>query len=150
MPSRSEAPHGPRGRRPPRSAGAFVDTSAWYAFLDASHPSHAAVCAAFEEHAAALTTTDYILDELVTLVRHRAGHGAALRAGTLLLDPGALRLEHIQPADASAAWELFSRRPDKEYSFTDCTSFVVMRRLGLTRALTLDADFRQESFEVLP
>ncbi len=41
-------------------------------------------------------------------------------------------------------------RPGKTYSFADCTSFVLMRRLGITRAATLDADFAREGFEVLP
>ncbi|MFT3773889.1 MAG: hypothetical protein QM820_51630 [Minicystis sp.] len=45
---------------------------------------------------------------------------------------------------------MFLARPDKRYSFTDCTSFVLMRRLGLRTAVSLDDDFRQEGFEVLP
>jgi len=33
---------------------------------------------------------------------------------------------------------------------TDCTSFVVMRRLGLTVAVAVDDDFRQEGLRTLP
>ena len=47
-------------------------------------------------------------------------------------------------------WRLFLARRDKEYSFTDCTSFVLMRRLGLDAALALDADFAQEGFRTFP
>lgn len=43
------------------------------------------------------------------------------------------------------SWSLFLARPDKTYSYTDCISFVLMRRLGLHRALALDADFQQKS-----
>ena len=53
-------------------------------------------------------------------------------------------------ADELAAWKLFLDRPDKRYSFTDCTSFALMRRLGIEVALALDDHFRQEGFEVLP
>lgn len=42
------------------------------------------------------------------------------------------------------------QRPDKTYSFADCTSFAVMRRLGLTSAITLDSDFACEGFEAIP
>ncbi|MCG3197312.1 MAG: hypothetical protein GHCLOJNM_01797 [bacterium] len=44
---------------------------------------------------------------------------------------------------------LFSRRPDKEWSLTDCISFVVMEREGLTEALTGDRHFVQAGFKAL-
>jgi predicted nucleic acid-binding protein len=56
----------------------------------------------------------------------------------------------ITSDDELAAWELFDARADKEYSFTDCTSFVLMRRLGISTALAADDDFVQEGFEVVP
>jgi predicted nucleic acid-binding protein len=49
----------------------------------------------------------------------------------------------------AAAWDLYTRRPDKEWSLTDCTSFVVMQRHGLTDALTGDHHFEQAGFTVL-
>jgi hypothetical protein len=45
---------------------------------------------------------------------------------------------------------LFLDRPDKRYSLTDCSSFVIMRRLGITEAITTAHHFRQEGFTVLP
>jgi predicted nucleic acid-binding protein len=53
-------------------------------------------------------------------------------------------------SDEKAAWALFLARPDKLYSFTDCTSFVVMRRLGISEAVAVDADFRREGFDSIP
>ena len=38
---------------------------------------------------------------------------------------------------------------DKEWSLTDCTSFVVMQEEGLTDALTTDHHFEQAGFTVL-
>ena len=54
------------------------------------------------------------------------------------------------PADERAAWSLFEKRPDKSYSFTDCTSFVLMRRERIGAAVALDQHFTQEGFVVAP
>ncbi|MBI2805724.1 MAG: type II toxin-antitoxin system VapC family toxin [Planctomycetes bacterium] len=48
-----------------------------------------------------------------------------------------------------AGLDLHARRPDKEWSLTDCISFVVMQRRGLTRALAHDHHFEQAGFEAL-
>lgn len=45
--------------------------------------------------------------------------------------------------------QLYISRPDKEWSLTDCTSFVVMERERLTDALTADRHFEQAGFHAL-
>jgi uncharacterized protein len=45
--------------------------------------------------------------------------------------------------------ELYSQRPDKEWSLTDCISFIVMRQHGLADALTADHHYEQAGFTVL-
>lgn len=49
-----------------------------------------------------------------------------------------------------AGLSLFMARPDKEWSLTDCTSFVVMQDRGLTYAMTFDRDFKQAGFLTMP
>ena len=129
---------------------AFVDTSAWYAYVNRSDPHHAAVGAGFQLCRDRLVTSSYVFDEFVTLCRYRLGHSTAVKAGTLLLGLARLDLVRITPDDERAAWTLFQERPDKAYSFTDCTSFVLMKRIGLTSALALDDDFAREGFELIP
>jgi predicted nucleic acid-binding protein len=46
-------------------------------------------------------------------------------------------------------WELFGQRPDKDWSLTDCISFVVMRERGVFEALTGDHHFEQAGFRAL-
>ena len=46
-------------------------------------------------------------------------------------------------------WDLFRRRPDKEWSWTDCISFFVMRERGIRQALTTDEHFEQTGFIAL-
>ena len=48
-----------------------------------------------------------------------------------------------------AAWDVFVRYDDKDFSF-DCTSFAIMRQLGLINALAFDPNFEQAGFVMLP
>jgi predicted nucleic acid-binding protein len=48
-----------------------------------------------------------------------------------------------------AALDLFARRADKEWSLTDCSSFVVMEQRGIEEALTADHHFTQAGYRVL-
>jgi predicted nucleic acid-binding protein len=88
--------------------------------------------------------------ETVTLVRKRRGWERARRLGAELRAGRAAALVHVAPADLDAAWALFERRPDQRLSFTDCTSFVLMERLKLAAAVTLDQDFRALGLATLP
>ena len=120
----------------------FVDTSAWFAAYVPSDPQHAIVRQAIEA-ASRLVTTDYVVDETLTLLRVRGHSQRALSLGTLFWEGRAARLEYLQPADLQQAWIIFSQFRDKAWSFTDCTSLAVMRRLGVTSAISLDAHFQQ-------
>ncbi|MFZ1426365.1 MAG: PIN domain-containing protein, partial [Geminicoccaceae bacterium] len=122
--------------------GIFVDSSAWYALLDRRDPEHARVAAVVQAHRDRLVTSDYILDEAVTLVRYRLGWPLAHRLGAGLRSGELARLARVLPADLDAAWKLFSERRDQRLSVTDCTSFAVMTRLKLDTAIALDQDFK--------
>jgi predicted nucleic acid-binding protein len=61
-----------------------------------------------------------------------------------------LRWERIDSDRFEKARQVFFRYRDKDFSFTDCTSFVVMRERSLTHALTTDRHFRQMGFHMLP
>ena len=128
----------------------FVDTSAWYALMNRHDPSHAAVADVLSEWEGRLLLTDYVFDELVTLVRTRVGHDLAVRAGNTLRSADLAVLVAVEPRDIEKAWQQFCRDSDKEYSFTDCTSFAVMKRLRLSHAATVDAHFRQAGFNSVP
>lgn len=49
----------------------------------------------------------------------------------------------------AAGLDLYARRPDKQWSLTDCVSFVVMGREGISEALTGDHHYEQAGFAVL-
>jgi predicted nucleic acid-binding protein len=124
----------------------FCDTSALYAYINRKDPSHAAVKKAVSICKGKLVITNYIFDEIITLISSRLGHAAAMHVGNVLMNSQQIDRAWITSTDELNAWTLFSERPDKQYSFTDCTSFVLMRRLGLKKYLALDEHFRQEGF----
>jgi predicted nucleic acid-binding protein len=128
----------------------FVDTSAWLAYANRNDRYHARVRAAIAGFHGRLVTSTHVFDETVTLASSRLGHRSAVLVGESLLDSQVVDLIRSSRTDERAAWELFAGRPDKAYSFTDCVSFVLMRRLALDEAATLDADFRREGFRVRP
>ena len=131
----------------------FVDTAGWVAAADGSDAANAAVREARDRwlsEGGRLTTTDYVIDETLTTIRFRLGLNAA-EAWWLQIDGSArLRIESIDEARRERARSLFFGYRDKEFSFTDCCSFVLMRELRIRRALTLDHHFRQMGFEVVP
>jgi predicted nucleic acid-binding protein len=88
-------------------------------------------------------TSDYVLDEAYTLLRQRAGHGVAVQFGEDIRASRVLRVEYLTPDVIEAAWRTFRAFADKDFSFTDCTSFALMERLGLQTASTFDDHFRQ-------
>ena len=128
----------------------FVDTSAWFAYVNASDPDYERVRQLLDEPSHQLVTSNYVVDETVTLTQARLGHRRAVTVGRALLDPATIELLRVTPPDERTAWMLFERRRDKTYSFTDCTSFVLMRREHIGRAVALDAHFTQEGFTVIP
>ncbi len=131
----------------------FVDTAAWVAAADAADAAGSAVRQARDQwlsNGGVLTTTDCVIDETLTTIRFRLGPDAA-EAWWLTIDGSArLRIESIDEARRERALSLFFRYRDKRFSFTDCSSFVLMRELQIRRALTLDHHFRQAGFEVVP
>jgi hypothetical protein len=52
----------------------------------------------------------------------------------------------ITEALEDQAWEVFARYDDKDFSFTDCTSFAVMQQLGITTTFAFDEHFEQFGF----
>ncbi len=131
----------------------FVDTAGWVACADEADPAHAAAGTARDawlEAGGTLVTTDYVADETLTLLRMRLGLDAAEAWWRQADGSTRLRWESITHARADKSRDLFFRFRDKDYSFTDCTSFVVMRELKLREALTTDHHFRQAGFVVHP
>ncbi len=128
----------------------FVDTSAWFAYANRTDPDHGKVSPLIRSFQGRLVTSNFVFDETVTLCLYRLGHQSAKAVGEVLLNDNSIDLVRLTARDERDGWKLFLERSDKEYSFTDCTSFALMRRLGIATALTLDDDFQREGFTMQP
>jgi uncharacterized protein len=121
----------------------FVDTSAWYALSsrkDVNHRVANQVLASLKDR---LVTSDYIVDETLTLFRSRSESRHAMSFGRQVIERKFAEIITVADEDFIRAWDIFRRFADKQWSFTDCTSRVVMERLGIRRAFAFDEHFHQ-------
>lgn len=121
----------------------FVDTGAWFAYFVRRDPDHAAATQWMQQNRQPLVTTDYVLDELLTLLKLRESHRVATAAGNLLWSEQVAQMVSVGPSDLAEAWRVFRKFADKEWSFTDCTSKVIIERLGISEAFAFDQHFDQ-------
>lgn len=121
----------------------FVDTAAFFALADQTDRLHHQALQYVQSTDRLLVTSNMIVHETIALLRMRLGYEQALQFGLRLLDEATTPIVRVTPADEAKAWALFRQYPDKRFSFTDCTSFAIMKRLGIGTAFAFDDDFRQ-------
>jgi len=78
-----------------------------------------------------LAATSYVFNEVVTFFNSRSRHAKSVEIGSLLLGSHSIKLVQVEQPLFHEGWRYFIRHSDKLYSFTDCVSFVVMRRLRI-------------------
>jgi predicted nucleic acid-binding protein len=129
----------------------FVDTGAWYASVVPDDVNHQAARAWLDGNTQPLLTTDYIVDETLTLLKIRGHVGQALSLGESLFAGELAEVVLVTEDDIRRAWQTFRQFHDKGWSFTDCASKVVMERLRIVTAFSFDRHFHQfGSVAVLP
>src|SRR5437867_13262865 len=97
-----------------------------------------------------LVTSDYVLDESITLIRLAHSHSKAAEFARTTLGSRLVRVLYVGEEVFLESLALFERSKDKEWSFTDCTSFILMERTGLSQVFAFDPRFEQAGFHMLP
>jgi len=131
----------------------FVDTSAFVALFYDRDQNHEAAKTMMKELGKAsvmLLMTDYIFDETVTGILSDAWHEAAVKAGEFILGSKIVNIVWLDESLKLKAWDYFKRHDDKTFSFTDCTSFVVMKELNVREYFAFDEDYRRAGFAPFP
>ncbi len=128
----------------------FVDTGAWYAVTDKHDPDHQSAVQLLTSNTFPLITTNFVFDETITLLRNRLGWKTAMEFGQKIKSSRLVTIIAVNGDDENRAWEIFLKYKDKDFSYTDCTSFAVMQRLKLDTAFSFDSHFQTMKFTVVP
>jgi len=134
----------------------FVDTSAFIALEDKDDENHMSSIEFRENIRKGLTpyrllyTTNYVFDETITLIRNNLGHNAATSFGEATKSSKLVNMIWISQDIDSEAWNIFKKYKDKDFSYTDCTSFATMDYEGIDTAFAFDQHFTQFGFQSVP
>lgn len=134
----------------------FVDSSALKAHYDSRDDFHLKASELMRKIEARETdingfvTTDYVLDEAITVTRFAHSHRKAVELAEATLASRFMRVVYSDEGLFLDAMRMFKDHPDKEWSLTDCLSFATMKKHGVRTAFTFDAHFKQAGFAAIP
>src|SRR6266446_2457398 len=140
-----------RTRRASQARRTFVDTSAYFALLDADDANHAQARTISHRLIAEgwrLFTTSFVLAETHALLLNRLSQHLATRF-LQDMEQSPTTLVWVTPADVQRAKAIIYQYDDKDFSLTDAASFAVMERIRVPAAFTFDRHFAQYGFTVL-
>jgi len=134
----------------------FLDTSAFVAIEDLDDANHRRAVEFREKIRRGNTpfktlhTSNYVVDETLTLLRFHCGHHVAVTFRKSLETSKLVGVLWVTEALEKAACNIFEKHSDKEYSFTDCTSFALMDSEAIRNAFTFDEHFSQQGYNIVP
>lgn len=133
-----------------------MDTWGWLALADRGEEKHQQVTSFYAERTRRMglvITSDYVLDEVFTMMFSRLPFESASRFADSILRSPFITIERITGERFQKAWELRLKFSDKpRVSFTDLTSMATMNELGISDVLTADKHFAHVgmNFRLLP
>jgi predicted nucleic acid-binding protein len=130
----------------------FLDTSMFKALVDIDDDFHTKAeheWVNIQKQSFVLSTSNFIVDESITLLRIRCGKPKAYAFRDLLSDNNySIRIFRVTTDDEMNAWKWFVNDWSK-LSFTDCVTFAQMKRLGIRDVATFDKHFKKAGFHVM-
>ena len=99
----------------------LVDTAVWFALLVQKDSQHLEVARWFDELSEPILTTDYRIDETLTLLLMRKEVLKAIEFGKLIFHADFAVIHFISPEQIYKSWILFQQLCKAGLSFTDCT-----------------------------
>jgi predicted nucleic acid-binding protein len=127
----------------------FADTSFWVALVVKQDQGHQRAQAWSLRITQRIITSVPVLLETANMLSKPAWRAAGIALMNRLQQRPDVDVIPLSGDLWQRGWALFSSRPDKSWSLTDCVSFVVMHDRSLTAALTADEHFRQAGFRAL-
>jgi predicted nucleic acid-binding protein len=131
----------------------FIDTGSWVAIADRNDQYSKEASQLYTDlilKREQLITSDFVLVETFNLLTQTIGSKATISFGNKLKAILFLKVASVTSIDWEKAWKILGKYSDKNFSFTDCTSFALMERLKIKTAFTFDAHFTQYGFIRIP
>lgn len=127
----------------------FADSFVFLAMLNRNDRKHGDAVRALSASRVPLVTTAWTLTEVADGLCAARSRGLFVALEQRLRRD--IRITIVPPTQQlyDAGLDLYRQRPDKDWSLTDCVSFVVMRQRGIVEALTGDRHFEQAGFVAL-
>jgi predicted nucleic acid-binding protein len=131
----------------------FIDTGAFLARELAHDQHHEAAVKGWHslaESAERLFSSEHVLDETITLLARRESYAFAAECASNYLQSKVI--EWLRPTmdDYGRAVKLMRKYADQSVSFTDCISFVLMRRESIQKVFGFDRHFQAAQFKLWP
>lgn len=131
----------------------FIDTGAFIARYLANDQHHETATRAWGQLSKAGRrhyTSNFVLDETITLLGRWSSYAFAAERARHLYASRVLEVLRPSHDDEVASIVLFEKYADQGVSFTDCASFVLMKKHRLKKAFAFDRHFRLAGFEIWP
>ncbi len=129
----------------------FVDTSAFYALIDADdrdHPAARQVWVTLLNESANLICSSYVILETISLLQNRIGLAAVQTFQQDILP--VLNVEWVSQEAHRNGISALLAVARKSLSLVDCVSFNLMRRSAIRHAFAIDEHFLEQGFQVMP
>jgi predicted nucleic acid-binding protein len=128
----------------------FADAFYFLATLSSGDQHHARTLRLMHQLRARFVTTDWVLTEVADALA-KGGESRSRAVGLIRHLHASQGWEVVSFSQTllGQALEFYERHGDKEWTLTDCTSFIIMQGRGITEALTGDRHFEQAGFTAL-
>ncbi len=131
----------------------LIDTSGLYALRNEFDKYHSQSIEMYEKIGNSgevnLIITNFILCEFINLVNMRKNHKYAIKCLDFIQKSSFIHMDQINPSTERNAINIFKQNSNKNYSFTDCTSFAYMKANNIKKAFAFDDHFKQFGFELV-
>ena len=127
----------------------FLDTFGLIAWINTKDAAHPRVKSCLDSYSGKIVTTEWVLLEFADAFSVSTAKPFALEAIKRIHRLPMFQVVGFEPTICRAGFELYESRLDKDWSLTDCISFVVMQREDLTHAITADHHFEQAGFAAM-
>ncbi len=132
----------------------FVDTGAFIALTDSDDANHEAAVVFYKtmkEKGAKFATSNFVVCETINYLRAKISHQVAVAFRDNLTRSGFFEIIAVTRSLEDSAFVIFRQYADKSFSFTDCTSFALMKSLRIRKSFAFDRHFEQyDNFSRLP